>query len=119
MGEKIFYWLFALNIIAGSWFVYSIIEIEFRRWLKRRTVENCDRLFTRITYLYIVSFTTFVENALEVGEVTRRLCKVFPTLFNSNAKQHHVGRFAQRFDEASCLSFRKMFCNLKGRVGRS
>ena len=117
MREKIFYWLFALNIIAGFWFVYS--KIEFRRWRKRRTVENCDRLFTRITYLYIVSFTTFVGNALEVGEVTRRLYKVFPTLFNSNAKQHHVGRFAQRLDEASCLSFRKMFCNVKGRVGRS
>ncbi len=67
MGEKIFDWLFALDIIAGFWFVYSIIEIQFRRWRKRRTVENCDRLFTRITYLYIVSFTTFVGNALEVG----------------------------------------------------
>jgi hypothetical protein len=36
MGEKIFDWLFALNIIAGFWFVYSIIEIQFRRWRKRR-----------------------------------------------------------------------------------
>ena len=110
MGEKIFYWL-ALNIIAGFWFVYS--KIEFRRWRKRRTVENGDRLFTRITYLYIVSFITFVGNALEVGEVTRRLCKVFPTLFNSNAKQQHVGRFAQRLDEASCMSFQKMSATLR------
>ena len=93
MGEKIFYWL-ALNIIAGSWFVYSIVEIEFRRWLKRRTVENGDRLFTRITYLYIVSFTTFVGNALEVGEVTRRLAKFFQdyliaTLNNSTLDALH------------------------------
>ena|SRR6516225_875413 len=92
MGEKIFYWLFALNIIAGFWFVYS--KIEFRRWRKRRTVENCDRLFTRITYLYIVSFITFVGNALEVGEVTRRLAKFFQdyliaTLNNSTLDALH------------------------------
>jgi hypothetical protein len=91
MGEKIFYWL-ALNIIAGFWFVYS--KIEFRRWRKRRTVENCDRLFTRITYLYIVSFITFVGNALEVGEVTRRLAKFFQdyliaTLNNSTLDALH------------------------------
>jgi hypothetical protein len=45
MAEQIFYWLLALNLIAGFWFVYGIVTTELCQGKKRRTTAHtkCTR----------------------------------------------------------------------------